>query len=164
MMKINPSVDDIDLSIFKVFVWISPLFQVPDMSTAIKNQQETSSSNQVLIKIQSLPSPSWISKSRSKWVYVINWKSRKREKSHVLSVANFDSLKLTLDSFKDKARAIFLETKLRKIPPFSKQKLISIICEHEYFMYRLLSQSFKRLVSSLRFRKFLTVNPSRVWI
>lgn len=84
-------------------------------------------------------------------------KIAKAGKESRLSVANFDSLKLTLDSFK--ARAIFL-TQSKKNSFFLKVKIIPIIYEHEYFIYRLLSQSFKHLVSSLRFRKFLTVNPS----
>lgn len=84
-------------------------------------------------------------------------KIAKAGKESRLSVANFDSLKLTLDSFK--ARAIFLNQS-KKNSSFLKVKIISIIYEHEYFIYRLLSQSFKHLVSSLRFRKFLTVNPS----
>lgn len=84
-------------------------------------------------------------------------KIAKAGKESRLSVANFDSLKLTLDSFK--ARGIFLNQS-KKNSPFLKIKIISIIYEHEYFIYRLLSQSFKHLVSSLRFRKFLTVNPS----
>lgn len=84
-------------------------------------------------------------------------KIAKAGKESRLSVANFDSLKLTLDSFK--ARGIFL-TQSKKNSSFLKVKIIPIIYEHEYFIYRLLSQSFKHLVSSLRFRKFLTVNPS----
>lgn len=84
-------------------------------------------------------------------------KIAKAGKESRLSVANFDSLKLTLDSFK--ARAIFLNQS-KKNSSFLKVKIIPIIYEHEYFIYRLLSQSFKHLVSSLRFRKFLTVNPS----
>lgn len=84
-------------------------------------------------------------------------KIAKAGKESRLSVANFDSLKLTLDSFK--ARGIFLNQS-KKNSSFFKVKIISIIYEHEYFIYRLLSQSFKHLVSSLRFRKFLTVNPS----
>lgn len=84
-------------------------------------------------------------------------KIAKAGKESRLSVANFDSLKLTLDSFK--ARAIFLNQS-KKNSSFLKVKIISIIYEHECFIYRLLSQSFKHLVSSLRFHKFLTVNPS----
>lgn len=81
-------------------------------------------------------------------------KIAKAGKESRLSVANFDSLKLTLDSFK--ARAIFL-IQSKKNSSFLKVKIIPIIYEHECFIYRLLSQSFKHLVSSLR---FLTVNPS----
>lgn len=84
-------------------------------------------------------------------------KIAKAGKESRLSVANFDSLKLTLDSFK--TRAIFLNQS-KKNSSFLKVKIIPIIYEHECFIYRLLSQSFKHLVSSLRFRKFLTVNPS----
>lgn len=84
-------------------------------------------------------------------------KIAKAGKESRLSVANFDSLKLTLDSFK--ARGIFLNQR-KKNSSFLKVKIIPIIYEHEYFIYRLLSQSFKHLVSSLQFRKFLTVNPS----
>lgn len=84
-------------------------------------------------------------------------KIAKAGKESRLSVANFDSLKLTLDSFK--ARGIFLNQS-KKNSSFLKVKIIPIIYEHECFIYRLLSQSFKHLVSSLRFRKFLTVNPS----